>query len=119
MSLDHVGPVADQIEILELARPMRNPDGTLQGQVCLVDRFGNLITNVSMLDVSAARIETRSLDVYVGDKSVGPLRGTYADAAPGTALALIGSSQMLEIAVNHGNAAAILGVGRGAPVRVG
>jgi S-adenosylmethionine hydrolase len=43
---------------------------------------------------------------------------TYAEAAAGSACALVGSSDHLEIAVVDGSAAARLGVGRGASVTV-
>jgi len=118
MSLDHVGPVANQIEILELAKPVQRSDGTIEGEVVLIDRFGNLITNVSVLDLSAARAGNRHLEVTVNDQAVGPIRVTYADVARGQTLALIGSSQMLEIAVNHGSAAEILKARRGDAVRL-
>jgi S-adenosylmethionine hydrolase len=51
------------------------------GQVMLVDRFGNLITNISELDISAARRPHRGhFEVYLGDHRIGPLSATYADA---------------------------------------
>ncbi len=113
VSLDHLGPVADHIEILDLARPRLNDDGTLDGEVMLIDHFGNLITNISMVDVSAARTPRHHLEVSVGPHHVGPIRTTYDDVANGQPVALIGSTRMLEIAVNRGNAAQILGVTRG------
>jgi hypothetical protein len=116
MPLHNVGPVADRIEVLDLARPSRNPDGSLEGQVCLIDRFGNLITNVSVVDLSAARAGNRTFTVSLKDQPIGPIRMTYADVSPGQPLALIGSTQMLEIAVNHGSAAQVLGARRGDPV---
>jgi S-adenosylmethionine hydrolase len=47
-----------------------------------------------------------------------PLVRAYADVAEGEACALVGSSGRLEIAVHKGNAARLLGAGRGAPVIV-
>lgn len=113
MSLDQVGPVAGRIEVLDLARPVRHADGTMDGQVCLVDRFGNLITNISVVDLSSARAGSRHFEVVVKDRPVGPIRIAYSDVPRGEPLAIIGSSQMLEVAVNHGNAARLLGAGRG------
>jgi hypothetical protein len=43
---------------------------------------------------------------------------TYADADAGALCALFGSTDHLEIAVNGGNAAETLALGRGARVRV-
>jgi S-adenosylmethionine hydrolase len=43
---------------------------------------------------------------------------TYTEAAPGELCALFGSTDHLEIAANAGDAAALLGLSRGAPVTV-
>ncbi len=53
----------------------------------------------------------------MGDREV-PLRRTYADVATGEAVALVGSSGLIEIAVRDGNAAATLGLVRGSVIRV-
>jgi S-adenosylmethionine hydrolase len=113
IGLDHVGQVADRIEILDLARPVRNPDGSMDGQVCVVDHYGNLITNISVVDLSAAHTNNSHFEVTVRNQLVGPLRLTYADVQRGQPLAMVGSSQMLEIAVNHGNAAQLFNAKRG------
>jgi S-adenosylmethionine hydrolase len=57
-----------------------------------------------------------SVVVRVGPQAVGPLRNTYADVEPGKALALIGSSGLLEIAVRDGSAAQTLNLHVGDPV---
>ena len=116
VSMDQLGPVIDQIEVLNIAKPQVNNDGTINGEIILIDHFGNLITNISELDLSAARTKRIHLDVMVGDHQIGPIRNTYADVAGGEPLALVGSSQMLEIAVNMGNAAQTLDIRPGTPV---
>ena len=47
-----------------------------------------------------------------------PLAVTYADVAEGEAVALLGSSGRLEVAVNRGSAAAELGAGGGSSLRL-
>lgn len=120
VGLHELGPVAHQIHILNLAQPVRNEDGTITGQVMLVDRFGNLITNISELDISAARAPRRGKpwEVFLDDRKIGPIRVTYADVGPGEPLALIGSSQFLEIAIHRGSAAGQLGANTGAAVHL-
>lgn len=115
LSLDHLGPVADRIEVLDLAPSRISPEG-INGEVLLVDHFGNLITNISALDLSAARVPRRHFEVLAGPHAVGPIRNTYSEVPVGQPLALVGSTQMLEVAVNRGNAAQKLGLGPGAPV---
>lgn len=75
-----------------------------QGQVLIVDRFGNLITNI-----------THAAAVVIAGREV-QLVQTYADVAEGELLALINSDGLLEIAVRNGSAAETLGVSRGAEV---
>jgi S-adenosylmethionine hydrolase len=115
-SLDLLGPVADRIEILDLAKPVRKSDGSTAGQVFLIDHFGNLITNISVIDLSAARAGNHHHQIYYKQRLIGPIRVTYSDVPPGELLAIIGSSQMLEIAVNHGSAAQVLDARRGDPI---
>jgi len=116
VSLDQLGPVTDHIEVLNLQRPQIHGDGTIHGEVVLIDRFGNLITNVSKVDLSTAGMHRSAYHVTVGSHSVGPIRTTYCDVTSGQPVALIGSSQMLEIAVNMGHAAEVLKVKPGTPV---
>jgi S-adenosyl-L-methionine hydrolase (adenosine-forming) len=118
VSLDQLGPVADRIEILDLAKPLRHPDGSLSGEVSIIDHFGNLITNISVIDLSAARAGNRHFEVSFKDRPIGPLRVTYADVPRGEPLAILGSSHMLEIAVNQGSAAELLNACRGDPVHL-
>ena len=80
-------------------------------RVVHVDGFGNLITNV------ARQALANSTGVRVGGRTV-PLLGTYAEAAPGELLALVGSFDRLEVAQNGGNAARTLGLSRGAPIEL-
>ena len=118
LALDQLGPAADRIEVLQLAKPARREDGTIDGRVMFIDRFGNLITNISGLDLSAANSPGRQHDVSVGSHKIGPIHITYADVPRGEPVALIGSTQMLEIAVNNGSAAKALSASRGDAVSV-
>lgn len=118
LSVDRLGPVTDHLEIFDLAVPTRHQDGSIDGQIVMIDRFGNLITNISELDLSAANSPGHEHIVHVGDRKVGPIRYTYADVPAGELLALVGSTQMLEVAVNTGSAAQALTASRGDPVRV-
>jgi S-adenosylmethionine hydrolase len=75
-------------------------------QVIAVDRFGNLITNV-----------TEPADVELCGRVI-RLARTYGDAPVGGLVALMNSDGLLEIAVRNGSAAETLGVSRGADVRL-
>jgi hypothetical protein len=76
------------------------------GVVIAIDRFGNAVTNL---------MARRGGVVSVGERRLA-LSRAYADAAPGTPVALVGSSGLVEIALREGNAAATLGLARGSAV---
>jgi hypothetical protein len=79
----------------------RKGKGRIEGEIVHVDIFGNAITSIRREDLRGAALKT----VLVRPLTVRGLSRTYADVAPGRALALIGSSGHLEIAVNQGSAA--------------
>ena len=56
--------------------------------------------------------------IRVGNAEMKKVLPTFAMGAPGEAFAMIGSGGYLEICVNKGNAARMLGIGRGAEVTV-
>jgi len=112
LSLSELGPPAGDPVHLALAEPRVQEDGTILGEVLYVDRFGNLITNVSQDLLPRGQ----ALRTQVAGRVVwGPVKA-YALAAGGDLLTLIGSSGYLEIAVRNGSAAEALEVGRGAQV---
>jgi S-adenosylmethionine hydrolase len=95
---------------------VERPDG-VDGEVELVDRFGNLITNPSR-EVIERFVRTGAIDITIGDQPVPRLVATYAEAGAGELCALFGSSDRLEIAVCGGSAAVRLGYGVGTRVQL-
>jgi len=108
---ERLGPaVADPVR---LPWPAARRDGAgLQGEVLLVDRFGNLLTSIREGDLGGSRGE-----VTVAGRVARWVR-TFGEGRPGELLALVGSGGRLELAVREGSAADLLGAGRGAPVTV-
>jgi S-adenosyl-L-methionine hydrolase (adenosine-forming) len=93
-------PVA---ELVQLAWPLTTRiGGALRGEIIHIDRFGNLITNVRGRELAALGGGRR---VQLAQGGGWPILRCYADAALGAVLALIGSSDLLEIAVRDGSAA--------------
>jgi S-adenosylmethionine hydrolase len=84
----------------------RRSDGAVLGEVILIDRFGNAVTNLLGLRGGVVEVDTLRL----------PVRRTYAEVEPGEPVALVGSTGFIEIAVRDGDAARTLGLGRGVPV---
>ncbi len=84
----------------------------VMGEVIYVDRFGNLVTNLTPDFVpSYAVLEAESL-------IIGPVRATFADVPQGALLAYLGSGGTVEVAVRDGSAARRLGLGVGGRIRV-
>jgi len=108
MLFEKVGPIARELELLNIEQPKSLERGGLEGQVLYVDHFGNVISNISATDLQRVRSPMERLNVQVGPLRVGHLHTTYADVKPGEIVAVIGSTGMLEIAVNQGNAASHL-----------
>lgn len=89
----------------------------LRGVVLLVDRFGNLVTNIDRAAFEAFARE-RPVAMTVGGAPVAGVVATYADIRPGEVCGLFGSSDHLEFAVNAGSAEAVTAISRGADVRI-
>src|SRR5579872_5078177 len=98
-----------------LPRP-KAAGSTRKGVVLRVDTFGNLVTNFTAEDLPQAASADGKINLQVGGKRVEKLAQTFAQGAAGEPVAIIGSSGFVEIAVNKGQAARVLGVNRGADV---
>ncbi len=99
------GPAIDDYIFPEFAEP-HTKGGELVGEVLHMDNFGNLISNISAeaLEQYGVR-DGDSLLVTLGDKTLNMLFcSAYGEVPAGTTLALIGSSNFLEVAVNQGSA---------------
>lgn len=107
------GSLGGSIEnITELTLPKaQKEEGALKGEVIYIDSFGNLMTNIRKDDISSYK--ERALEVTVMGKNIGGIKKTYADAEKGALVALFGSSNCLEIAVNSGSASKVLGASVG------
>ena len=98
-----------------LPRP-KEADGAVKGVVLRADSFGNLITNFRAEDLPESALNGGALNLQVGTQSITRLVDTFARGNNGEAIAYLGSSGYVEIAVNKGNAARTLGIARGAAV---
>jgi S-adenosyl-L-methionine hydrolase (adenosine-forming) len=114
--LERLGPPLSDPVRLPRADCRRIGD-QLIGEVIGSDRFGNLVTSVTA-DAIERLGASGGLHVAVAGRSLGPLKGSYAEGRPGVPAGIIASNGRLEIFANGGNARALLGAERGTPVRV-
>jgi S-adenosylmethionine hydrolase len=101
-------------------RPKPVDERTLRGIVLKVDRFGNLITNITPQDAPQLFQSTPpAFKIAVGTKGqAGRMCANYAEGAPGEVFGILGSMGFLEIATNRGSAYQLLSAGKGSEVNV-
>ena len=92
-------------------------DGSIEGLVLRVDRFGNLVTNIDRRDVEKLG-RGNVVQIVAHGTPIARLVATYAEIQPGEVCALFGSTDHLELAANSGSAALTLSLSRGATVTV-
>ena len=79
--------------------------GALVGEVLHVDGFGNIITNINEKEMAQRHVKGAVSVELASYKLKLKLGKAYGEAEPQEPLALIGSHDFLEIALNQGNAA--------------
>lgn len=115
---DIFAPVAGHLSLgtdpLKMGEPMEKPitipdttptrkGDTLFGRAMRIDHFGNVITNIRREDL-VRFLGSRKMVIRVEKESIEEVVETYGDGEKGRLLALFGSTDHLEIAVNSGRA---------------
>jgi S-adenosylmethionine hydrolase len=129
---DIFAPVAGQLSLgidpRQLGRPMTSlvqlplprpvvEDRHIAGQIIHVDSFGNLITNITQVELTGVTAPAAAT-VVCRAAIISRIRTTYGHAPAGSLIALVGSNGRLEIAVVNGNASVALAAGLDDPVDV-
>lgn len=99
-----------------LLKPTRLSRHDWAGAVLKTDRFGNLITNFHIDEFPD--VFEQSIELRAGLERITRLARTYSETEVGELFAIVGSSGYLEVVVNQGSAAKMLGVGTGSPVEL-
>jgi len=104
------GPSIQDYILPEFAKPHPR-NGELLGEVLHIDDFGNIISNITLEDLEKMGFHKGgSLLVTLDSKTLTiQFCSAYGEVASGTPLALIGSSNFLEVAVNQESASRIFG----------
>jgi S-adenosyl-L-methionine hydrolase (adenosine-forming) len=108
------GPEIDSLIQLPGPEPMHNADGSIEGAILKSDRFGNLLTNVAASDLPRDLV---NFSVEIGSLRITRFCRFYAEAPEGEVFAILGSSGLLEIAMNRGSAQKETGIAPGTKFR--
>ena len=110
------GKRIDDYVRLGFARPEPAADDSWTGAVLHVDRFGNVIT--SFASAHWPGLDSQPFEMRLGNKIISRLASSYSEVEPGELFLIRGSAGYLEVSLNQGDAASLLGVSDGAPVRL-
>lgn len=107
--LGEIGLPVDEITERNPLLPIVHED-FIEGQVIYIDRFENVIVNITRSQFESCR-KGRSFKIFVmRDDFINHLSAGYSDVPEGRKLALFNSAGYLEIAINKGNAAGLFGL---------
>lgn len=112
-----LGERLEQLFELEFARPEVAPQ-RIQGEVVFVDRFGNLISNISRGAIESVQPPGATPQIEMRDRQIVGISETYGDESIGSLVSLFDSDGFLEVAVVEGNAAAQLSAKIGDSIEV-
>jgi S-adenosylmethionine hydrolase len=120
-SLDDAGERIDPDELVRLELPVASvEDGQVDAHVLVVDRFGNLSLDVGHEQLAGSGLMLgRAVSVEAGGAvHEAVFTSTFGDVEEGALLVYEDAYRALALAVNHGSAAALLGLSPDDPVRL-
>ena len=109
-SLSQVGQPMDQL-IQKLLMKSFFSSQYIEGQVLMIDRFNNVVVNITIHEFEEARKGRRFKIVLLRDAFIEEISTNYSDVPEGEKLARFNESGYLEIAINKGFAAPLFGLG--------
>lgn len=108
-TIEETGDSGISIHVKNPLRPMLGND-YIEGQIIFTDNFENVIVNINKDEFEEQRKGRSFKIVFKRDEVIDKISETYADVNEGEKLALFNSAGYLEIAINKGNAAGLLGL---------
>ena len=113
------GPEISDYARLTLPAVERIGENSLRGVVLKVDKFGNMITNISEQEAPVLFANTPlAVSILVAGQTITHVCRSYAEGGEDEFFAIVGSSGYLEIAAKQASAAEKLASGVGTPVGV-
>lgn len=117
-SIEDLGPEKHDLENKMLFSPVIQED-TLKGMITYIDSYDNLITNITR-DSFRKFISGSKFEISFRNRKykVTEILDSYGDVRPGEIVALFTSNDILEIAINKGKAASLLGINKNDPIAI-
>ena len=107
--IEDIGDTDVSIHVKNPLRPMLGSN-YIEGQIIFIDNFENVIVNIHRDEFEEQRKGRSFKIVFKRNEVIDRMSETYADVNEGEKLALFNSAGYLEIAINKGNAAGLLGL---------
>lgn len=108
-SIHQLGMPDIEIEEKNPLRPMLG-ENWMEGQIIFIDHFENVVINITREQFEEQRKGRRFTIAFKRDEVIEKISETYADVPEGEKLAIFNAAGYLEIAINKGNAAGLLGL---------
>lgn len=107
--IEEIGDEGVSINVKNPLRPMFGSD-YIEGQIIFIDNFENVIVNINKDEFEEQRKDRSFKIIFKRDEVIEKISENYADVNEGEKLAIFNSAGYLEIAINKGNAAGLLGL---------
>jgi S-adenosylmethionine hydrolase len=108
-SITEIGEEDIEIEVKNPLRP-RMTDNFIEGQIIFIDHFENVIVNITKDEFEEKRRGRDFMIVFRHGDKIEKISDHYSNVPEGEKLALFNSAGYLELAINKGNAAGLLGL---------
>lgn len=108
---DDVGPLINDPITLSNIRSCRTSESVIEGSVIHIDRFGNIVTNITAVEVGP------EFKLEIAGRSITDVRRFYAGSPVGEPFVIAGSAGFIEVSINGGSAANELNMKMGSPVK--
>lgn len=114
--LHTLGTAQNDLRVMLERTPKLTKNG-IRGQVIHSDFFGNLTTNIRQADFERIR-QDRGFVVRFAREHIDVIDSAYNARSAGECVLLFNDSKLLEIAINKGHAAELLGMTENSPVTI-
>lgn len=113
---DQIGTEINQIKDFK-AKEISFTDNAVFGSVIHSDSYGNLITNIEK-GVFETLKNTREYTLKISFETISRVSNTYSDVEGGELVVFFNNRNLLEIAINKGNASQLLGLRYDSPISI-